>query len=95
MPRIRRAWTGPNDGAVKVANTHGCAVIVLGDALAAGQSGADELAGVALVHLRAGRTDGLAAVAAGDVQDAAGFGRAVVDGYQLAGGKVDGVDAAA
>jgi putative transposase len=30
LPRIRREWTGPNDGAVSVANTHGCAVIVSG-----------------------------------------------------------------
>ena len=38
----------------------------LGDALAAGETGADELAGVALVDGRAGRADGLAAVAARD-----------------------------
>jgi hypothetical protein len=36
-----------------------------GDALAACESGADELAGVALVDLRAGGADGLAAVPAG------------------------------
>ena len=36
----------------------------LGDALAAGQARADELAGVALVDGRAGRADGFAAVAA-------------------------------
>ena len=66
----------------------------LGDALASGQSGADELAGVALVDLRAGRADGLAAVAAGDVEHAAGSWR-VVDGGEFAGGQVDDVDAAA
>ena len=64
LPRIRREWTGPNDGAVRVANTHGCAGDRLGDALASGEPGADELAGVALVDRRAGRADGLAAVAA-------------------------------
>jgi hypothetical protein len=67
----------------------------LGDALAPGQARSNELAGIPLVDSRTGRADRLAAVAAGDVQDAAGFGRAVVDGYQLAGSKVDGVDAAA
>ena len=30
LPRLRRACTGPNEGAVKVANTHGCAVTVSG-----------------------------------------------------------------
>ena len=68
----------------------------VGDALAAGQAGPDELAGVALVDGRAGRADRLAAVAAGDVQHAAGFGRgSVVDGGEFAGGQVDRVDAAA
>ena len=67
----------------------------LGDALAAGQARADELAGVALVDGRAGRADGFAAVAARDVQHAAGLGGGVVDRGGLAGGQVDGVDAAA
>jgi hypothetical protein len=44
----------------------------LGYAFAAGQPGADELAGVALVDLGAGRADGLAAVAACGEQDAVG-----------------------
>ena len=51
----------------------------LGDALAASQPGADELAGVALVDGRAGRADGLAAVAARDVQHSPGLGGGVVD----------------
>ena len=67
----------------------------LGDALASGQSGADELAGVALVHGRAGRADGLAAVAAGDVQHSPGLGGGVVAGRDLAGGEVDDVGPAA
>ena len=66
----------------------------LGDALAAGQAGADDLPGVVLVDLGAGRADVLAAVAAGDQQHAAGFGVGVVHGAGLAGGAVDGVDAA-
>ena len=95
MPRIRREWTGPNDGAVRVANTHGWRGDGLGDALAARQARADELPGVALVHRRAGRADGLAAVAARDVQHSPVLGGGVVDGGGLAGGQVDGVDAAA
>ena len=60
----------------------------LGDAFASGQAGADELAGVALVHRRAGRADGLAAVAARD-------GGLAVEGGEFAGGQVDHVGAAA
>ena len=44
---------------------------------------------------RAGRADGLAAVAAGDVEHSPVLGRGVVDRGGLAGGQVDGVDAAA
>jgi hypothetical protein len=44
-----------------------------GDALAAGESGADELVGVGAVDLGAGRAAGGAAGLAGDGQDAAGF----------------------
>ena len=67
----------------------------LGDALAAGQAGADELPGVTLVHRRAGGADRLAAVAAGDVEHSPVLGRGVVDRGGLAGGQVDSVDAAA
>ena len=67
----------------------------LGDALASGQSGADELAGVALVHRRAGRADRLAAVAARDVQHSAGLGGGVVAGRNFSSGEVDDVDLAA
>ena len=69
---------------MRVANTHGCAVMGLGDAFASCEARADELAGVAFVYRRARGTDGLAAVAAG------GGGRAV-EGGQLAGGQVDHV----
>src|SRR5262249_47099127 len=63
----------------------------VGYAFAAGQPGADELPGVALVHGRAWRAGGLAAVPAGDVQDPAGFvGGGVVEGAEFAGGQVDG-----
>ena len=66
----------------------------LGDALAAGHTGADELPGVALVDLRAGRADGLAAVAARHVQHSPGLAGRVVDRGDLARGPVDGLDAA-
>ena len=53
----------------------------LGHTFAAGQPGADQLAGVTLVHRGARRADGLAAVPAGDVQDPARFvGGGVVAG---------------
>ena len=66
-----------------------------GDALAAGQPGADELVGVGAVDLGAGRAAGGAAGLAGDRQDAAGLvdGGVAVD--QFAGAAVDVVDAAA
>ena len=67
----------------------------LGNTLAARQASPDELPGVALVHRRAGRADGLAAVAAGDVQHSPVLSGGVVDGRRLTGGEVDGVDAAA
>jgi hypothetical protein len=67
----------------------------LGDALAACETGADELAGVALVDSGAGRADGFAAVAARGVQHSPGLVGTVVDRGQLAGGQVDGIDAAA
>jgi len=65
-----------------------------GDAFAPGQPGADDLPGVVLVHLGTGRAGVLAAVPAGNAQHAAGFGVGVVDDAGLAGGPVDGVDAA-
>ena len=66
-----------------------------GDALAAGQPGADELVGVGAVDLGAGRAAGGAAGLAGDRQDAAGLvdGGVAVD--QFAGAAVDVVGAAA
>ena len=63
---------------MRVAKTHGWAATVVGNALAAGQAGSDDLAGVVLVDSRAGGADVLAAVAAGDAQHAAGFGVGVV-----------------
>ena len=54
---VRRVCTGPKPGAVRVANTHGCAATDVGDALAAGQAGADQLVGVAVVDRGAGRAD--------------------------------------
>ena len=94
LPRMRRACTGPNEGAVRVANTHGCMAIGLGDALAPGQARADELAGVALVDGGAGRADRFAAVAACDVQHSPGLCRGVVNRGEFACSQVDGLDAA-
>jgi hypothetical protein len=66
-----------------------------GDALAAGEPGADELVGVSAVDLGAGRAAGGAAGLAGDGQDAAGLvdGGVAVD--QFAGAAVDVVGATA
>jgi len=93
-PRTRRAWTGPNDGAVRVTNTHGWWTTLAGTPLAAAQPGPDELIGVGPVHLGAGRARGGAARLTGDRQEPAGLvhGRIAVD--QLAGGPVDVIDAA-
>ena len=66
----------------------------VGDALAAGQPGADELAGVALIYLRAGRADGFAAVTARQQQHSPGLTGGGVDGPDLAGGQVDRADGA-
>jgi hypothetical protein len=65
-----------------------------GNALAAGQARADDLAGVVLVDGRASGAGVLTPVPAGDTQHAAGFGVGVVHDPCLAGGPVDGVDAA-
>ena len=66
----------------------------LGNALATGQPGAHQLAGVPLVDGRAGGADGLAAVAACDVQHSPGIGGGVVDRGGLARDQVDGLDPA-
>ena len=66
----------------------------VGDAFAAGQARSDDLAGVVLVDRRAGGAGVLSAVAAGDAQHAARFGVGVVHDAGLAGGAVDGVNAA-
>ena len=67
----------------------------LGDALAPGQARLDELPGVALVDLRAGRADVLAAVAARGQQHPVRLAGGVVDQAGVAGGQVDGADMAA
>jgi hypothetical protein len=76
----------------------------VGDVLAAGQSGADQVVGVAGVESGAGFADGGAAVAAADGEALEGFGGGVVvvedfPGGRVAGGggagQVDGVGAAA
>jgi hypothetical protein len=66
-----------------------------GDALATGQSRADELAGIAFVDSRAGRADGLTAVPAGDMEHASELAGSVVDAGDFSGGQVDSVDTAA
>jgi hypothetical protein len=65
-----------------------------GDALAAGQPGADQLVGIGAVDLGAGRTAGGAAGLAGDGQDPAGLVSSGVAVDQFAGGAVDVIDAA-
>ena len=65
-----------------------------GDAFAAGQARADELAGVTLVDRRAGGADGVAAVPARGQQHSPRFGGAVIDGGEFAADQVDRVDAA-
>ena len=75
-------------------NTHGWLGDGGGDALAAGQPGADELVGVGPVDLRARRAPGGAAGLARDGQDPAGFVDGGVAVEQFAGGAVDVVDAA-
>jgi hypothetical protein len=66
----------------------------VGDALAVGQPGADELPGVALVDGRAARADRFTAVAARNMQHAARLSSGVIDRCGLAGCQVDSVDAA-
>ena len=66
-----------------------------GDALTAGQSGADHLVGVSAVVLSARRALGSAASLAGDRQDAAGLVDGGVAVEQFAGSPVEVVDAAA
>ena len=65
-----------------------------GDALAAGQPGADELVGVGPVDLRAGRAPGGPAGLARDGQDAARLVHGAVAVEQFAGSSVDVVNAA-
>ena len=89
-PGVHRSERGRGEGG-EDARVRGDGV---GDALAAEEPGADELAGVALVDGRAGRADGFAAVAARDGQDAVGFAGGGVHGAQFAGGEVDGAGAA-
>jgi len=64
------------------------------DAIAAGQSGSDELVGVGSVDLGAGRATRGAAGLAGDRQEPAGLMDGGVAVEQLAGGSVDVIDAA-
>jgi len=66
----------------------------LRDALAAGEPGEDQLAGVLLVDPRAGQTHTFAAVAARHQQHTARLGDGVVHEPPLSGGQIDGVEAA-
>lgn len=65
------------------------------NALAAGQSSADELVSVSSISLGAGQAPGRAAGLASDGQDTAGFVDGAVAMDQLSGGAVDVVDPAA
>ncbi|GAA3246837.1 hypothetical protein GCM10020256_74720 [Streptomyces thermocoprophilus] len=62
----------------------------VGDVLAAGEAGADEVVGVGGVEAGAGGAAGGAAVAAGGEQAAGGFVGGGVGALYLAGGGVDG-----
>jgi hypothetical protein len=64
------------------------------DALAADQASADELACIAHVDLRAGRTDRFAAVAARNVQHGARFACSIVGTGGFTRGQVDRVNLA-
>src|SRR5579871_2414797 len=66
----------------------------VGDALAAGQSCADQQVGVVAIDLRAGRAAGCPAGLAGDRQDAARFVDGGVAVEQFPGGPVDVIDTA-
>jgi hypothetical protein len=66
----------------------------LGNVLAAGQSGADELVGVGAVDLGAGQAPGGPAGLAGDGQDAAGLVNGGISVQEFPGGAVDVIDAA-
>jgi hypothetical protein len=84
-------WTGPKPGAVKVAKTRVRGDLV-GGALAAAESGGDQVEGVAAVGLGAGRTAGGPAVIAADQELTGGQGggvEVVQDGADLAGRRVD------
>ena len=72
--RSGRLWTGPKQGAVKVAKTRGWCGDVVRGALAAAESGGDQVEGVAAVGLGAGGAAGGAAVVAADEEVAGGQG---------------------
>jgi len=91
--RTGREWTGPKDGAVTVANAAGCRPR-RGDALAAGEPGAQEMVGVAAVGLGAAGADGGAAVPAGLVDGPVGHAEGGDGAQQFAGGGVDVLDVA-
>ena len=80
---------------MKVANTTGWAATVLGDALAAGEPGAEQVEGVAPVGLGAAGADVGAAVAAGLVDHLVGQVVGADRAGDLAGRRVDVADGAA
>ncbi len=78
-PGFFAVWTGPKEGAVKVANTNGCAATVAGTFFdAAGGAGHQHMPDVALVLMGAGRADRRPPVPAADVGDPVRLGGGVV-----------------
>ena len=80
-PGFFAVWTGPNEGAVRVANTIGCAATVVGHVFhAAGGAGHQHMPDVALVLMGAGRADRRPPVPASHVGHAVRIGGGVVGG---------------
>jgi hypothetical protein len=90
---MRRECTGPKDGAVKVANTHGCPATVSGMPLPP-VSPARTSWRASCLYTCEQAADGFPAVAARHQQHPARLGGGVVHGPPLSGGQIDSVHAA-
>ena len=85
---VGRLWTGPKEGAVRVAKTRGWVADGVGDALAAGEAGADEVVGVGGVdQAQEGQREARRLPQA--VSSAGGLGVGGVGAQDLAGRGVD------
>jgi hypothetical protein len=93
-PRVGAVVDGAEAGGGEGGEDAGVVGDAFRGALAAAESGGDQVEGVAAVRLGAGRAAGGAAVAAADEEVAGGQpvgGHSVQDGADLAGGGVEGV----